>query len=188
MPRPVFALWQRLDRPGHDACLLVPRGAGWLLEGTAVFAGRRGPAMLAYAVLVDARWRTRSARVDGFVAARRVACRIARTRAGWTLDGRPAPAVAACLDVDFGFTPATNVLLLRRLALRTGATAAVDVAWWDVGVRTLVRLPQTYDRCDARRYRYESPTVGYRATLAVGRDGFAERYPGLWRAQAVIRT
>ncbi len=106
-----------------------------------------------------------------------------RTADGWAVDGRRAAAVRDCVDVDFGFTPATNVLLLRRLALAAGAGASVVVAWWDVGERTLVRLPQHYTRVDARRYRYDSPTVGYRATLVVDGGGFAVRYPGLWRAE-----
>jgi hypothetical protein len=30
-----FAIWRRLDQPGHDAALLRRSDDGWLLQGTA---------------------------------------------------------------------------------------------------------------------------------------------------------
>lgn len=79
-----------------------------------------------------------------------------------------------------GFTPATNLLVLRRLDLSRGGAADAPAAWLDVRDGTLVRLPQCYARRTATAYRYEAPTVGYAADLAVSDAGFVTRYPGLW--------
>ena len=46
------------------------------------------------------------------------------------INHRPAPAVSGCIDVALGFTPATNLLSIRRLALAVGARAEVTVAWF----------------------------------------------------------
>jgi hypothetical protein len=174
-------LWRRLDVPGHDACRLVQTAGGHVLEGAAVFRDARGVAALRYEVACDRRWRSRRGRVTGWVAGRAVDAAIARTSRGWTLGGDVVEGVADCLDLDFGFTPATNLFSLRRLALSVGERAAFPVAWFDAGARTLVRLPQVYERIGAHAYRYASPTVRYRAVLRFGPDGFVRSYPRLWR-------
>ena len=76
--------------------------------------------------------------------------------------------------------PATNLLPLRRLDLPRGGAADAAAAWLDVRAGTLVRLPQRYFRRTASTYRYEAPTVGYAADLAVSDAGFVTQYPGLW--------
>jgi hypothetical protein len=169
--------------PGHDACRLVRTPTGHAIEGAAVFRDARGVAALRYAVACDVRWRARRGRVTGWAAGRPVDARIERTRAGWTMAGDVVPRVADCLDLDFGFTPATNLLTLRRLALPIGGRAAFPVAWFDPGARTLVRLPQVYERVGAASYRYASPTTGYRAVLRIGPSGFVRLYPRLWAAE-----
>jgi hypothetical protein len=84
------------------------------------------------------------------------------------------------VDLDFGFTPATNMPQLRRFNLADGETADVNIAWYDFGVERLVVLPQIYRRIDARSYAYDSPTGNYRATLEVAPSGFVQLYPELW--------
>lgn len=179
------AWWRRLDVPGHDACVLRRTARGFELEGCAVFLHRRVAAQLRYVVRCDERWTCVSARVVGRIGARRFERHIERDRGGaWTLDGRRARGLAACLDVDLGFTPATNWLALRRLALRVGEAAPAPAAWLDVGASALKRLEQRYARLSEARYAYESPTTGYAGTLTVARDGAITRYPRLWRAEA----
>ena len=47
-----------------------------------------------------------------------------RSAAGvWTLDGAAVSGLEACVDLDLGFTPATNLLQIRRLALALGSIA-----------------------------------------------------------------
>jgi hypothetical protein len=176
-------LWRRLDGPGHDACRLMAGDDGWRLEGVAAFQHDGAPACLAYEIHADAAWRTRAGAVRGWVGRRPVDVRIARTPAGrWMVDGDVVPGVDGCVDLDLGFTPATNVLQLRRVALEVGQSAAVPVAWLDVPPGPLQLIDQRYERRTAQTYWYESPRFAYAALLRVGAAGFVEDYPDLWQA------
>ena len=178
-------LWRRLDVPGHDACRLAPAGDGWRLGGVAAFRHDDGAAHLAYRVACDRAWRTREGAVRGWVGERAVDVSVRRTdRGGWELNGAPVPGLRGCVDLDFGFTPATNLLQLRRVALAEGAAADVPVAWLDVPAGTLDLLHQRYERRGAGAYWYEAPRFGYAALLETTPAGFARRYPGLWEAES----
>ncbi len=173
--------WRRLDALGHDSCRLLRLARGWQLAGRAFFLENALPARLAYRVTCDPQWRTRDGRVRGTVGARRVDLRIQRSPGGvWKIESRVVRGLSGCLDLDLGFTPATNLLAIRRLNLSDGRAADAPAAWLDVPDGTLVRLPQRYARRKATAYRYEAPTVGYAADLAVSAAGFVTRYPGLW--------
>jgi hypothetical protein len=177
-------LWRRMDTPGHDACCLVQRGGGWRLTGVAAFRHEAVPACLAYEVDCDDEWQTRGGVVHGWIGARQLDFRIARTLEGtWTLNGRVVPDLEACVDLDLGFTPATNLLQLRRVALQVGQGADVPVAWLDVPVGTLDTLHQRYERRTAEVYWYEAPRFDYFALLRVSPVGFVEEYPNLWEAE-----
>ena len=174
-------LWRRLDTPGHDACRLEEKDAGWRLEGTAVFHEAGAPALLSYWLACDRAWRTRRGRVHGWLGEQSVDLTIERTAAGvWTLNDVVVSGLERYVDLDFGFTPATNLPQLRRLALTEGQSAEAPVAWLDVSSGTLSVLPQRYERRSEAMYWYEAPSVGYADLLEVGPTGFIHSYPGLW--------
>ena len=177
------ALWRRLDVPGHDACRLDETEHGFHLHGAAVLRLDGSPARLDYRVECDRSWRSRVANVHGWVASQEIDVTIAHRDERWLLNGVPVQGLDDCIDVDFGFTPATNLLQLRRIALSVGDTADVPVAWLDVPAGTLLRLEQRYHRLAEDRYAYDAPRFGYHAELEVRRDGFARRYPGLWELE-----
>ena len=176
-------LWRRLDTPGHDACRLEPADDGWRVYGTAVFSQDGAPARLDYRVTCDRAWRTREGSVYGWIGPVDISFVVAHTGAGrWLLNGDVVPNLDACIDLDFGFTPATNLLQLRRIALGVGEAADVPVAWLDVTAGTLSRLDQRYQRQSQTAYAYDAPRFDYSAVLEVDAVGFARRYPGLWEA------
>ena len=175
------AAWTRLDGPGRDAALLRPVDGGWLLRGAAAFEHDGGAAAVAYQVEVDARWRTLRGIVSGFVGDKTIQCEIRRDNRGWTLNGAAIEGLGQLVDLDYGFTPATNVLQLSRVALEPGQRAEVPVAWFDLDSASLIELPQSYERRGEASYWYEAPTVPYRALLEISPSGFVQGYPGLWR-------
>ena len=173
--------WRRLDVPGTDEAELVRTPDGWRVTGFAAFGTPSDTARLAYAVEADAAWHTRRGEVRGSVGARIVSLEVTRTDSGeWRVDGRLSPELTGLLDLDLGFTPATNLFPLRRLALRPGEAADAAAVWLDDVSWSFSRLPQRYERRDREHYWYESP--GYRGMLAVTEEGFVRDYPGLWRA------
>ncbi len=174
----------RLDRPGRDAALLQQSKGGWLLRGAAAFDHDGGPATVAYQVEVDARWQTKRGVISGFLGDKTIAHEILRDGASWRLDGHEVEGLEHLVDLDYGFTPATNVLQLSRIAFELGQRVDVPVVWFDLDSASLIELPQSYERRSEMSYWYEAPTVPYRALLEIAASGFVRSYPGLWRLVA----
>ncbi|HYH78783.1 MAG TPA: putative glycolipid-binding domain-containing protein [Longimicrobium sp.] len=178
-------LWRRVDTPGHDAARLSPSSDGWTLAGTAVFAHEGQPCRLDYRVVIDPAWRTLSAEVKGWVGDEDVELSIeADSAGGWRLNGAECPAVEGCIDVDLNFSPSTNLLSIRRLALDVDAEAGVRVAWLRFPGFTLEPLPQLYRRTGERTYHYDSDGGAFVRELTVDATGFVTRYPDLFEAEA----
>lgn len=179
------ALWRRLDTPGHDAARLDQTPTGWVLRGAAVFLHGSGPACLNYEIMCAADWTTTRGRVRGHLGAIAIAYEIVRGAAGWSVNGEHVACIDDIVDLDLGFTPATNHLQLRRANLAVGEMAEFDVAWLEgeSSASELLRLPQRYERRSVDTYWYESPTSGYSALLTVAPDGFVRHYPELWVAE-----
>ena len=174
-------LWRRLDQPGHDAAVLSETAAGAVIEGTAVFSESGRPCRLDYRVVCDAAWRTISARIMGSLDVTSIDVAIdADATRSWTLNGQPRPAVHGCDDVDLSFSPATNLLPIRRSRLAVGQRVAVRAAWLRFPNLTLEVLDQTYERVSESRYRYESRGGSFVAMLETNAAGLVTRYPGLW--------
>jgi hypothetical protein len=179
-----FMIWRRLDLPGHDACRLDRAGDGWRLRGRAVFRHGEGPAALDYRLTCDNGWRACEGVVQGWIGSREIDLHVVRTPdGGWMLNDKARPALRGLQDLDFGFTPATNLSQLRRIGLAIGEHASVPVAWLDVPAGTIDVLDQRYERRDGNSYWYEAPRFGYAALLAVGTGGFVATYPDLWESQ-----
>jgi uncharacterized protein len=173
--------WRRLNGHGHDACRLIRRADGWALVGAAVFAEGARVCALGYQVVADAGFCTRRATLQGSVGRRSVAHAIrASRRGGWKLDGRPVGGLSDCVDLDLGFTPSTNLLAIRRLALRVGEAAEAPAAYLAFPALRLERLEQRYARETGDAYDYEAPAFGYRGRLRVSPQGGVVHYPGLF--------
>src|SRR5262249_16015517 len=117
MPAPTI-LWRRPRQAGHACARLVLHDAQWHLTGTAVFTEAGEPCRLDYRVVCDHAWRTLSGSVAGWWGDRAIGVEVrCDAERRWSLNDVPCLAVAGCLDIDLGFTPATNLLPIRRLGL-----------------------------------------------------------------------
>jgi catechol 2,3-dioxygenase-like lactoylglutathione lyase family enzyme len=174
--------WQRLDRPGLEYGELRSVRRGWELAGAVVLPDGGVPAHVRYAVVCDAQWATREARVtllrDGAV--RELTLRV-DSKGQWWRGDSAIPDVRGCVDVDLGFTPATNTLPIRRLALRVGEAREVTAAWVRFPDLEVLPLPQRYERLTETRYRYESRGGEFRAELETDELGLVAAYPPGWR-------
>lgn len=180
-------LWSRLDGPGHDAASVGFRNGRRHLSGTALLAEGGEPCRLNYRAVCGRMWRTESARIVGWVGREMIKVELSVDSAGrWRLNGAESPEVAGCVDVDFGFTPATNFLPIGGLNLAIGEEAEIRSAWLRFPGFSLEPLPQRYRRTDVLTYRYESPNHRFAADLQVNAAGFVTDYPGRWRAEATI--
>jgi hypothetical protein len=178
-------LWRRLDRPGHEAARLTRSDARWHLDGIAVFAHEKRACRLDYRILCDSAWRSLSGEVSGWIGPERISVEVVSDSAGsWRLNGEPVPQVEGCIDLDLNFSPATNLLPIRRLNLQVGEAAEVRAAWLRFPSFRLELLEQTYRRTAESAYRYESAGGRFTAELRVDTAGFPLEYPGGWIAEA----
>lgn len=178
-------LWRRLDQPGHDACRLERNASAWQLDGAAVFRQEDGRiAQLHYRVRCDLHWHTQWGTVRGWLGDAAVDLSITRDARGqWKLNDEAVPDLSHCADLDLGFTPATNLLAVRRLNLSQGEGADAPAAWVDLeGGGVLSELAQRYERRGNSQYAYTARRFDYDAVLGVTGDGFVHDYPTLWSA------
>ena len=155
-----------------------------MIEGTAVFSESGRPCRLDYRVVCDAAWRTVSARVAGWVDITPIEVVIGVDAArNWSLNGRPCAEVQGCEDIDLSFSPATNLLPIRRARLAVRARVSVRAAWLRFPAVALESLDQTYERVSESRYRYESRGGTFVALLETNAAGFVTHYPGLWQLE-----
>src|SRR5262249_31826864 len=101
----------------------------------------------------------------------------------WYLNGVESSAVTGCIDIDLGFSPSTNLLPIRRLALAVGQQAEVRAAWLPFPSLTFELLPQVYKRESEHKYKYESRGGAFTRFLEVNESGFVTDYPGIWIAE-----
>jgi hypothetical protein len=168
-------LWIRQDRPGNDACRFANAEGGFLIDGSATDADWN---ITRYRVRARDDGTTRRARIgaDSRIFIRRAPDGV------WTSNGTEVPGLEEALDIDLGFTPATNTLALRRLNLAVGAEAEITAAWFDPADEQLKPMRQSYRRTGQTEYLYRSGT-GFQARLTVDAHHVVRDYDGLWRAQ-----
>ena len=178
--------WRRLDVPGREEARVHRTGNGWQLTGDLHVDESGIISRLQYTITCDRAWRTRSALIVGKASGQPVRFDLAADGAGhWTRDGEPAPEVDGALDVDLGFTPATNTLPIRRLNLAVGANAPVTSAWLRFPELRFEPLEQTYTRETERSYRYRALVDGepFTALLETDDVGRVLRYGNLWASE-----
>jgi uncharacterized protein len=177
-------LWYSADLASTEHFTADLPASGPRLRGTVALPIDDEPAHLTYEIVADPGWRARRAEIaiERPGGSRRIQI-VADGEGRWTVDGEPAPALDGCLDVDLGWTPATNTFQIRRLGLAVGQQGTVPVAWMTFPELVLERSDQTYERLGSRSWRFSSGN--FTAVLDVDEAGFVRRYgDDLWRALA----
>jgi uncharacterized protein len=156
----------------------------WQLSGTAIFLFNQMSCHLSYEVSTNAHWQTSTASVSGRVGKLAVALTITPTVNGhWSINGLEMKTAAGCIDLDLGFTPATNLIAIRRLSLEIGERSPAPAAWLEFPNFELKILEQYYHRISHHQYKYAAPQVDYTSILEVDRYGAITRYPSLWEQE-----
>lgn len=180
---PRTVLWRRIDVEGMDACSFVQRDDGYEVSGTAVYLDGIRPAKFDYWVHCNSDWSSCSAWVNGWVGSEKKAFSISCDAEGkWLMDGAGVPGVTGLLDVDLGFTPATNTNAIRRLKLDVGEEQETTAVWLDTEDWCFKPLMQSYRRVSKTEFAYTSPSHDYTAALVTDDFGIIQVYPQLWEA------
>lgn len=147
--------------------------------------GNGAPLRVVYRLTCDAAFRVRAARLASRATAERRLDLRSDGEGRWFDAAGPLPELDGCIDLDLAATPFTNTLPIRRLGLRPGESAEIQVAYVSVPELEITRVRQRYscrrlDR-DGGLYLYEGLDTGFEAELPVDADGLVLDYPGQWR-------
>ncbi len=173
-------LWYSPILPSMERCSLREGPDRWRLEGTVLTLIDSGPAEIRYVLTCDRSWRTRECTVCVARSDAAWQADLGVDEAGsWFQDGMRIDGSGGISDVDLGFTPSTNTLPIRRLALAIGEEAKIRVVWLRFPEFDGVVAEQVYARIAEDVYRFESGD--FRAILETDEHGIVTRYGDLWR-------
>jgi uncharacterized protein len=178
-------LWHCSLLSSSEHALLAESEDGYRLQGVAVLPLGELPCHIDYAVTVDRQWRPSQAQatITTPSGAREIVLR-SHHGGGWEVDGELSSHLDGCLDVDFGWTPATNTVPIRRLGLEVGETASITAAWVRFPELDVVPSEQRYRRLAINRWQYTSGEYDYQL-LTDPATGLVLSYgEDLWRAAA----
>ena len=130
-PLPVTAAWHhRSARTGFEVVYFSADGDGYRIEGWTTAIEDGATWAVQYAIEVDAAGATRRAAIHGRSAAGSCSARLEADGHGhWLVDGRHAPRLDGCLDVDLEASAMTNALPVRRMGLPVAAASAAPAAY-----------------------------------------------------------
>ena len=177
-----WILWQGLIAPSMERFIATATDRGFELSGLILQEYEDVPYVARYVVEVDENWRSRRVEVELEDGGQRRLSLTADADGHWAYGGQRHADIDNCLDVDLEWSPSTNTLPIRRLALATGESKTVSAAWVRFPSLDVQRLDQTYERLEDRRYRYRSGR--FVADLVVDVDGMVLQYGLNWKAVA----
>jgi hypothetical protein len=186
LPNKSHVRWRRLDVRGREEARIERIAGGWRLTGEVEVDEGSVTAQLEYLVECRDDWRTRKTIVTGSASGTPVRFELAADGTGhWNLNGAPLSLVEGALDVDLGFTPATNLLPIRRLDLAVGERADIRAAWLRFPEFRVEALEQSYQREAPRLFRYIAWVDGevFQTRLQTDEFGRILRYEGLWEIE-----
>src|SRR3984957_9999403 len=119
---PPSACWRHEGfRMGFEVTYFAVEAGGLRVDGTTTGFQDRESWIVTYSLLVDQSWWRRSARLRSTAASGVAECVLESDGRGrWRVDGRSAPELDGCLDVDFESSAMTNALPVHRLLLSVG--------------------------------------------------------------------
>jgi hypothetical protein len=181
-------MWSAETAPGLEHVGVLAGPDGLLADALVIGVGDHGPYRLRYEVRAEAGFLTRRVHLEQQAPDHVVVVLEADGAGAWTIDGRDAPELDGCLDVDTGWSPLTNTLPVRRLGMLDGEgePAVLDAAWLHPGeLARPRRLRQRYTPLAPRLVRYESldeeGATRFEADLPFDEAGLVLDYPGIWR-------
>ncbi|MDX8352368.1 putative glycolipid-binding domain-containing protein [Cognatiyoonia sp. IB215182] len=181
LPRTV--LWRRIDVEGLDACHYGRSESGYEISGTAIYLEGNEPANFTYRISCSTDWSSNSAWVTGRLGATEKNIKLSRDAGGeWAFNDESVAGLDGLLDIDLGFSPATNTNAINRLGLSIGEEVETTAVWLDTADWRIIPLRQVYRRLSSTEFVYRSPSHDYSAKLTTDDFGIVREYPGLWTA------
>lgn len=178
----ITRMWSALDTTGLERFQLLRVKDNWSLGGTILRLHADQAIEVRYLLTCDSQWQTVNVHVEVHHDDQSTNLIITNRKGIWTANGKLMPHLNGCMDIDLGWTPSTNTLPIRRLALDgTTMKCPIDAARVRFPDLVLERLQQSYEALDRRTYRYTSNAGGFRAEITVDQSGIVDEYKGYWK-------
>jgi hypothetical protein len=177
--------WHCAQLASAEHCTLSTDRDGYRFVGVVVSPLDDVPSHIEYSLVVDRRWRTRRAHATIATSlGRREIEILARTNGGWDVDGVPMSDLVDCDDVDLGWTPSTNTIPIRRLALEVGESRTITAAWIRYPELDVVPNVQRYSRLATNHWLYQAGAYEFELVVDVATGLVLEYGDDLWRTSA----
>lgn len=178
-------MWSHLDMPGMEHFRIAMYPEEIVADGLVLGLENDTAYRLRYKIRCDLQWRVRHAEISIVNDNRGLSLSPLGEGRWFDESGGGIPVLDGCLDVDITATPFTNTLSIRRLALKQGESADIQVAYITIPELQVTVDEQRYTCVDAgdtgSRYKFEQRGSGFTATIRVDTDGLVEEYPELFR-------
>lgn len=182
---PAQAAWRhQFARDGFEIVFFKASESRLICEGcTAGIEDGRG-FWVEYTIELDTSWCTRRALIrNGSQAGRKETLLISDGPRHWWINGRAAPELEGCFDVDLESSAFTNAFPMNRLALSTGDKSGAPAAWVRAFDLSVERLEQSYvrlpDSQSCKVFDYDAPSNAFQCKLVYDRNGLVLDYPGI---------
>jgi hypothetical protein len=182
---PRSACWRhRTARSGFEVAYFEVIPSGLRIEGTTTAIEDGDAWIVTYRIELDAAWATRRARVTARTGAGSQETFLESDGAGhWQVDGRSAPHLDGCFDVDLESSAMTNALPVHRMNLPVNESAQAPAAYVRVHGLAVERLEQVYrrtiDQDEQQQFEYAAPAFGFTSHLRYDDTGLVIDYPGI---------
>lgn len=178
-------MWKPCSEPGLEHLTLRVSSDEIIADGVVIGVELGQPFRMQYTVRCDRTFTVRSVEI---ACNPRLLRRLVLHHDGsgnWTDSGGAALlGLRGCMDVDISVSPFTNTLPIRRLGIKPGESAEINVVYIEVPGLEPSSERQRYTCLDASggatRYRYESLVSGFSADLQVDREGLVTRYADIF--------
>ena len=178
-------LWSDRSEPSFESCTLSETDAGFQIKGVVVLVVDDSPTSIQYELTIDSNWHTQRVEVELTQGEKTfsLSLRVDAEKRWWQGESELVDC-RGCLDVDLSFSPSTNTLAMRRLALADGEMKAIITAWVQLPDLKVSPFPQQYTRHASGEYLFTSLKDDFKAILLVDDLCLVRDYEGLWQSIA----
>ena len=173
--------WRRTDVEGLERLELTV-GADGVSASSVVLAADEGGLRVEHRWRLDPSWSAQELTVERWGPHGHGTLHLARSGAGWSVNGEARPDLDGAEEPDLSVTPFCNTFPIRRLPDGVGASRTLDTAYVDGATLAVARSRQRYDRQGPGRARYVDLGLsrGFEADLVVDGDGLVLTYEHLF--------
>lgn len=179
-------LWISLDERVVEHLRLSGSGGDIIADGLIIHLGPQQSFRLRYTIRCDSLWRFRMLKLQSLDEPQQLLELRSDGAGNWeNARGEAIPSLKGCQDIDIFYSPFTNTLAIRRMALKLHESTETIVAFISVPDMKVSAVRQRYtflkSSGEIGSYRYESLSTGFTADLSVDSDALVIEYPGFFR-------